>query len=93
MENSDSIPWETRAPGNNGEPIHHIMGESNGETTRRENSSPKSTGHGFVHQLYGNFTEIVKHLLLEARESQRQQFDYNYRTLAHELARIFTYIS
>ena len=49
MENRDSIPSETREPWNNGEPIHHVLEESNGETPQREQSSPSSTGRGFEH--------------------------------------------
>ena len=90
MKTSCSIPSETRAQSNNGEPIHHGREESNGEIPQRESSFPCSTGRGLIHQLYGKFTEIVNQLLLEAGESQRQQCDSNYRTLAHESTRVLT---
>ena len=60
MENNDSIPSDTRVPEDSGEPIHHVSRESHGEVPQREVSSPSSTGRGFVHRLYGKFTEIVK---------------------------------
>ena len=90
--NNSSIPLETRAHGNNGEPIHHGHEESVGETSSRDDSSLSSTGRGLIQQMYGKFTEVVKNLLFEARESQRQQFDSNYRTLAHEFDIVFTNI-
>ena len=31
MKNNDSIPSETRVPKDSGEPIHHVLGESNEE--------------------------------------------------------------
>ena len=63
MEDNDSIPSESRVPEDDGEPIHHALGESQGETLQRETSAPRSTDHVFVHQLCGKFTEIVKQLL------------------------------
>ena len=47
MKNSDSIPSKARVPENSGEPIYHVLEQSNGETPQREVPSPSSNGKHF----------------------------------------------
>ena len=67
-----------------------VMTERSDETSSLRNLNISTSTKNVLNLLSTKFQEAVEKLLADAKESNRQDFNSNYRTLAQESARVFT---